>query len=105
MSDFENFGQLSLARRSLRDLSPDLVPMEVLEKVFEAASYAPSNCNTQPWKVCVVRGDAAAAMKTALLETIGRQDFQLDFPFDDSLYLGEYKTAAARENCILKLPG
>lgn len=44
--------------RAVRRLRPDPVPDEVLRRVLEAASWAPSGGNRQPFRVVVVR-DAA----------------------------------------------
>ncbi len=44
--------------RAVRRLRPDPVPDEVLRRVLEAASWAPTGGNAQPWRVVVVR-DAA----------------------------------------------
>lgn len=41
-------------RRSVRAFLPKKVPNEILTKVFEAARWAPSGVNTQPWKVAIV---------------------------------------------------
>ena len=41
-------------RRSIRDFSPDPVPVEVLEASIEAAAQAPSGANKQPWTFALV---------------------------------------------------
>ncbi len=43
-------------RRSHRFYKPDPVPREVLERVFEAALWAPSGTNLQPWDITVLTG-------------------------------------------------
>jgi nitroreductase len=43
-------------RRSHRFYKPDPVPREVLERVFEAALWAPSGTNLQPWDITVLSG-------------------------------------------------
>ena len=43
-------------RRSHRLYKPDPVPREVLERVFEAAFWAPSGTNLQPWDITVLTG-------------------------------------------------
>ena len=44
--------------RAVRRLRPDPIPADVLERVIEAATWAPTGGNAQPWRVVVVR-DAA----------------------------------------------
>lgn len=41
--------------RAVRRLRPDPIPAEVLHRVLEAASWAPTGGNLQPWRVVVVR--------------------------------------------------
>lgn len=48
MADFDTVVR---TRRSMRQYLPTPVPPDVMAKVLDAAQHAPSNCNTQPWKV------------------------------------------------------
>jgi nitroreductase len=43
-------------RRSHRLYKPDLPPREVLERVIEAALWAPSGTNLQPWEITLMAG-------------------------------------------------
>ena len=43
-------------RRSHRFYRPDLPPREVLKRVIEAALWAPSGMNLQPWEITVMAG-------------------------------------------------
>ena len=42
------------ARRTVRNFSPDPVPMEAIDHIILSASTAPSGANKQPWIFCVV---------------------------------------------------
>lgn len=44
--------------RAVRRLRPDPVPEDVLRRVLEAATWAPTGGNVQPWRVVVVRDSA-----------------------------------------------
>jgi nitroreductase len=55
------------ARRSLRAYKPDPVSREQLEEILAVAASAPSNSNTQPWRVHVVAGAPKAALGVALV--------------------------------------
>ena len=44
-------------RRSVRGFLDKEVPQEVLDRIFEIAQQAPSNCNVQPWKAYVASGE------------------------------------------------
>ena len=41
-------------QRAVRRLRPDPIPEEVLERLIQAAAWAPSGGNLQPWRVVVV---------------------------------------------------
>jgi nitroreductase len=47
--------------RAVRRLKPDPIPADVLGRILEAASWAPTGGNTQPWRVIVVRDRAKMA--------------------------------------------
>lgn len=53
--DYEGFLELAKKRRSMRRLKPDPIPDEVVDKVIEAARWAPSGANSQPWEFVVVK--------------------------------------------------
>ncbi len=42
-------------RRSIRDYSDQVIPEDVLNDILNAAQYAPTSINTQPFKMVVVR--------------------------------------------------
>lgn len=41
-------------RRTVRKFKPDPIPQDVLDTMFEAAMWAPSHANAQPWDFVVV---------------------------------------------------
>ena len=45
-------------RRSCRRFTAEAVPREALERVVEAATWAPSGKNRQNWRIFVIRGEA-----------------------------------------------
>ncbi|MEZ5557502.1 MAG: nitroreductase family protein [Pseudomonadales bacterium] len=44
--------------RAVRRLRPDPLPDDVLQRILQAAAWAPSGGNVQPWRVVVVRDPA-----------------------------------------------
>jgi nitroreductase len=52
--------------RAVRRLKPDPIPDDVLRRVLEAASWAPTGGNRQPWRVVVVKDAAKKAQLGAL---------------------------------------
>jgi nitroreductase len=55
-------------RRSIRAFKPDPVPRDLITEVLDAARWAPSWGNTQPWELVVVGPKAAARLTAALVK-------------------------------------
>jgi nitroreductase len=47
--NIEQFLELAKKRRSIRRFKPDPVPDEIIQKILEAARWAMSGANGQPW--------------------------------------------------------
>jgi nitroreductase len=54
LMDYEGFLSLVKARRSIRNFRTDPIPDEYVEKIIDAARYAPSAGNSQPWEFIVL---------------------------------------------------
>lgn len=54
MSDMSLYEAMSTLR-AVRKLKPDPIPEEVLNRIFKAATWAPSGGNRQPWRMIAVR--------------------------------------------------
>lgn len=54
MSD-PGFHEILESTRAIKRLKPDPVPLELIRKVLDAGTKAPSGVNTQPWEFMVVR--------------------------------------------------
>lgn len=52
--DYESFLGLVKDRRSIRRFRPYPVPDECIDKIIEAARWAPSGYNSQPWEFVVI---------------------------------------------------
>ena len=57
-------------RRTIRGYKKDPVPDALIKEIFETARFSASNCNTQPWHVVVISGEARDKLEQALLEDI-----------------------------------
>ncbi len=53
--EFDEFLKLMRKRRSIRKFKPDPVPEDYIEKMLEAARWAPSGANGQPWEFIVIK--------------------------------------------------
>ncbi|MBI4332493.1 MAG: nitroreductase family protein [Chloroflexi bacterium] len=55
MINYEDLLELVKKRRSIRRFKPDSLPDELVDKIIEAARWAPSGANSQPWQFVIVR--------------------------------------------------
>jgi nitroreductase len=71
---YDQLYEIITRRMSIRDLRPDPVPDEYVEKILEAGRWAMSGANSQPWEFLVVRDPE---VKRALAEayTTDNNDF------------------------------
>jgi len=53
--DYDGFLELAKNRRSIRRFKPDPIPDEYVDKIIEAARWAPSGFNSQPWEFVVIK--------------------------------------------------
>lgn len=78
-------------RRSVRGFQRRDVPDAILTEVFTLAQQAPSNCNTQPWVVHVVSGEACERLRQRLCKAgMDPTQHQPDFAYDGR-YPGIYR--------------
>ena len=81
MPNTKSFHEVVRDRHSVRAFLPDVVPDALVRAVVEEAQLAPSNCNTQPWHVHIVSGDARDRLSAALIAADDADHMTLDFPF------------------------
>jgi nitroreductase len=55
-------------RKSIRAFKPDPVPQEILKKILEESTRAPSWANTQPWEFAVAAGKLLEEIRTGFLD-------------------------------------
>ncbi|MFC1902580.1 nitroreductase family protein [Chloroflexota bacterium] len=53
--NIDEFLELARKRRTIRKFKPDPVPDEYIEKIIEAARWAQSGANAQPWEFIIVK--------------------------------------------------
>ena len=53
--NFDDFLQLVQKQRSIRVFKPDPLPDAYIDNILEAARFAPSGANSQPWEIVVVK--------------------------------------------------
>ena len=65
---YDDFLDLVKQRRSIRRFKSDPVPTEAILKILEAARWAPSGFNMQPWEFVIVQ---KPELKTRIIEITG----------------------------------
>lgn len=66
------------SRRSTRRFKPDPVPAEVVDKIIETATYAPSAHNLQPWRFAVLESQTTKQQLGEALTKAMRADMLLE---------------------------
>lgn len=68
--EMPSFEEVVKTRRSVRGFLPQPVPPDTLHKVFTLAQLAPSNCNIQPWTVCVASGESCRQLRDKFVDAV-----------------------------------
>jgi nitroreductase len=83
-------------RRSIRGFRPDPVPVRLMDEILDAARWAPSSQDIQPWELIVLGGDVFTELKARMTEKLeAKEPSALDIP---NLDLPEIYTRRAAEN-------
>ncbi len=86
-----DFEDLVRNRYSCRKFLPDPVPRATIEGILALAQQTPSWCNTQPWKLLLLSGEALARFRDQLYaHAAAGNPQQPDFPFP-ARYAGIYR--------------
>jgi coenzyme F420-0:L-glutamate ligase / coenzyme F420-1:gamma-L-glutamate ligase len=75
MEDSQDFLR---SRRSIRKLKQDPIPENVILRILEIGSYAPSAHNLQPWRFVVITDEGAKSQLASALSGKFFEDFQAD---------------------------
>lgn len=63
-------------QRAIRQFKPDPVPEELIRKLVEAATKAPSGSNSQPWRFVVIRDQALKRRIGADYRTVWEAEYR-----------------------------
>jgi nitroreductase len=69
--DYDSLLELVKKRRSIRKFKPEPIPDEYVDKIIEAARWAPSGANSQPWEFIVVK---KKELKDKIIELINESN-------------------------------
>ncbi len=76
--DWPALQRLVQGRRSIRRYTGEPIADDVLDAILEAAMWAPSAHNRQPWRFCVVTSDATKQRLSAAMGERWRADLSAD---------------------------
>jgi iodotyrosine deiodinase len=76
----EEFRQRLSTRRSVREFSPDPVPVELIENAIRCAGTAPSGANKQPWTFVVVSSPEIKRQIREAAEAEEKENYERRFP-------------------------
>jgi nitroreductase len=65
-------------RRSIGKVSGDMVPRELIEKIIEAATWAPNRYLTEPWRFFVITGDGRKALSKVMEDIVLQSGIDLN---------------------------
>ena len=74
------FEQTMRTRRTVREFSPEPVPLELIERAIAIAGTAPSGANQQPWRFVVVSDPAVKREIRLAAEAEERENYEHRFP-------------------------
>tara|TARA_B100000686_G_scaffold297481_1_gene329793 strand:+ start:2104 stop:2778 length:675 start_codon:yes stop_codon:yes gene_type:complete len=73
-------------RKSVRGFLDQEIPREVIDKILQISSRAPSGSNTQPWKVYVISGEFKRNFSDNFIQ------YRIDYPKDETPQYQYYPT-------------
>jgi nitroreductase len=76
--DYDGFLGLVKKRRSIRQFKPDPVPDEYIDRIIEAARWAPSGFNLQPWEFVVVRDQKLKDSMVQVFKEANANNFKME---------------------------
>ncbi len=84
-----NVSEAVTSRRSVRSFLDQPVELETLRRVLDAARFAPSGCNYQPWEATVLTGGPLKDFQAMLLAN--QPDDPLEYDFSAPGQLPKYQ--------------
>ena len=66
------------SRRSIRHFTPAIIPLEIINRILETATFAPSAHNLQPWRFVVLTDSLTKIHLAKAIVTKFRQDMVVD---------------------------
>lgn len=74
----DEFLELVRKRRSMRRFKPDPIPDDYIEKMIEAARWAPSGANAQPWEFIIIKNQETRNKMAELYRQIRHEYYVIE---------------------------
>lgn len=92
-------------RRSVRGYLNKKIPEHILQRIFQIAQQAPSNCNIQPWRVMVATGRTRDRISKAMTDKVNagiepNQDYEYRGDFSGDYRKRQVDCAVALYNTM-----
>jgi len=93
-----NVAEAVASRRSIRAFLDRPVELEVVRRVLDAARFAPSGCNFQPWRATVLTGEPLRKVQAAMAASQPQDPIEYSWsePEQDPRYLARLHDLAGR---------
>ena len=101
--DYQSFLKLIEARRSVRSFKTDPIPDDCVDKIIEAARWAPSGGNSQPWEFIVIKDQKIKDRIADMVREMGQYTRKVEMTREEHLRFGG-PTSPAREPGYVKAP-
>jgi nitroreductase len=82
----QSFHDLVRQRQSVRQFLDKPLDATQIDTVLQDAQRAPSNCNTQPWKVHIVSGAVRSSLTQVLIAHADGARYSPDFSWDETAF-------------------
>ncbi|MEM3892262.1 MAG: nitroreductase family protein [Nitrososphaerales archaeon] len=91
-------------RRSISKFKPDEPPKELIEKILDAGTWAPTHHLTEPWKFFVLTGKAREKLGEAMAQALAEELTDLDSQENKARLREAASTESTRNNRSRSLP-
>ncbi|MBA7644491.1 Bifunctional F420 biosynthesis protein FbiB [subsurface metagenome] len=98
--DYGSLLELVKNRRSVRRFKTDPIPDEYVEKIIEAACWAPSGFNLQPWEFVVVKKQE---LKDSIVQAITNYS-RAHYPGIEMEISGNHRLVENQQTTVMLLP-
>lgn len=93
-------------RKSIRKYKPDPIPRDTIERLIEAARWAPSGENAQPWRFVIIEEKETINAIGKIAGTADRRQFSAEFAAGETQKrLQKIKDPKKRQKVMEKLTG